>query len=141
MSVDALSMEKSMGDSLSPKQRASISLSELGRKKYLNGRLEMAVFDFQKSLSLDPNNFFSMYYLAEIQLRKYQTKEAFLWLHKAQPLLPSNKSWLAEFYRALGDAYEQVENYQQARIQYARARTFIAHHPEIDRKLEMLMEK
>ena len=106
---------------LTPKQRASLRLSQKGEQSLLQGKFTEASNALSKAIDLDPSNPFAYYFLGETH---YQTGEyplSLALLEKTERLLGNNTLWRSKTYALMGSNYEALKNFPKALSLFEKA--------------------
>ncbi len=99
---------------LSPKQRASLRLSQKGELSLLQGKFTEASNALSKAIGLDPSNPFAYYFLGETHYQKGEYPLSLALLEKTERLLGNNTLWRSKTYALMGSNYEALKNFPKA---------------------------
>lgn len=77
-----------------PRERASMGLTEQGRKLLENGRVDEAIGLFERAMNISPSNGYNYFYLAEIWILKGDVYQAREWNGLAEIYLRENGIWM-----------------------------------------------
>jgi tetratricopeptide (TPR) repeat protein len=115
------SLGPEIAQAVAPALAASLRLTESARKQLIDGRVDDAMRDLTRAVSLDPADAFAYYYLGRAYLARNNYAQALTFLRRAEIGFNGRPDWTAEALsyeglcdEELGDTSEAAEAYKRA---------------------------
>jgi hypothetical protein len=90
------SLDPEIGKATDPEVSASIRVTEDARKRLAGGRVDDAMRDLARAVSLDPSNGFAYYYLGRAFLARKDYAQAGIFFRWAETAFSGRSDWSAE---------------------------------------------
>jgi hypothetical protein len=112
--------------SFSPQEQVALRFVEGGTDMMEQENLEGARERFERAISIAPTQPYSYYFLGRLAFAGGDHKLALAFLQRAELLFAhSDSAWLGETARVEGTVYEDLGEYENARIAYQRSLQFV----------------
>jgi tetratricopeptide (TPR) repeat protein len=115
------SLDPEIGKATIPEVSASIRLTEDARKRLADGRVDDAMRDLTRAVSLDPSNGFPYYYLGRVFLASKDYAQAGIFFRWAETGFNGQSDWSAEAFSYEGLCEEEMGNTEDASEAYMEA--------------------
>jgi tetratricopeptide (TPR) repeat protein len=119
--VSDLPLDAIIAATADPARAASLRITEQARVALLAGRVDDAIRELSRAVSVDPNDPYAYFYLGRAYIAKNNLVQAITFLKRAEIGFGENPQWLGETLAFEGLAYEQgghpnaaAGSYQQA---------------------------
>jgi tetratricopeptide (TPR) repeat protein len=116
-----LSLDPEINKAVAPTLAASLRLSESARKQLADGRVDDALRDLGRAVSLDPSNAFAYYYLGRGYLARKNYTQALTFFRRAVIGFNGRPDWTAEALTYEGLCDEELGRSTDAAQAYKRA--------------------
>ena len=110
-----------LSQSLSPKQKVSLHLTQEGEEALLRGSMIEASNTLAKAIDFDPSNGYAYYFLGEINFEKGKHHQSLAFLEKAKGILRDNPHWLSKIYSLMGVSFEALNDLKNAQKSFESA--------------------
>jgi penicillin-binding protein 1B len=115
------SLEPEIGKATDPEMSASIRVTEDARKRLADSRVDDAMRDLARAVSLDPSNGFAYYYLGRAFLARKDYAQAGIFFRWAETAFNGRSDWSAEAFSYEGLCEENMGNTEDASEAYTEA--------------------
>jgi tetratricopeptide (TPR) repeat protein len=115
------SLDPEIGKATDPEVSASIRVTEDARKRLVDGRVDDAMRDLARAVSLDPSNGFAYYYLGRVFLARKDYAQAGIFFRWAETAFNGRADWSAEAFSYEGLCDEEMGNTEDASEAYTEA--------------------